>query len=144
MGLPVFGFLDKETARIAYLLFDRAQDIERRYGGLPIKELTERVTADFSEGMRYVSYDQVAVSYEDLRDFSFAFIFMLDKPVLTIQAGGLYRGVMLQRSSDRWHISADKPLSAPLGRKAKKLVDIFEQQFGVRNLRKMMEERFGR
>ncbi|CAN7565760.1 hypothetical protein [Caulobacter sp. LjRoot300] len=140
----MFGFLDKETARTAYLLFERAQDTERRYAGLPIKELAERVNVEFSKDMRHISHDQVTLHYEDLRDFSFALIFMLDKPLLTIQAGGPYRGIMLQHASNRWHIDLEKPISAPLGRKAKKLAEVFEKQFGVPNLRRVMAARVRR
>jgi hypothetical protein len=137
----MLGLFDKETPRTAHLLFERAQEAQRRYGSMPLRELADRVRAAFPEGMHQASHDQVTVHYDDFPDFSFAFIYMLDEPTLTILAGGPFRGFMLQHASNRWHVAVDSPMGTPLGRKAKRLAEVFEQQLGVKNLRRIAAER---
>lgn len=135
----MFDLLGGETSRIANRLFERAQEAEIRYGKLDISNLKRLILIEFSEKMRYFSHDQVNIYYDGLEDFSFSFIFMLESSTLTIQAGGIYRGFMLQRAANRWHVAVDEPLGGPLGHKAERLAAIFEKRFGIRNLKREAE-----
>lgn len=140
----MFRFLDRETPRVASLLFKRAQEAERRYIALDMIDLSARIMREFPKESNWISDSQVSFQYEDLPNFSFDILDMIDNRTLTILAGGPYHGFMLQRVSNSWHVSVRKPLGGPLGRRATRLANIFEEQFGVANFAKKIDKHFQR
>ena len=130
----MFEFLDRRTPEVARLLYGRANDAAREYVGLAFDELSKRVAADFPNPMHWVSGDQVTFHFEDLPDFSFMVIYMLNEPVLSIQAGGRFWGFMLQRSGDVWSTDVRKPLCDPMGPQAKRLAFCLQRQYGIENV----------
>jgi len=73
----VFRFLDKKTQAVAQLLFERAQEVDRRYLSLSLTESVTQVTSEFLPHLRFVTHDQAGFRYEDLPEFSFTIMWML-------------------------------------------------------------------
>lgn len=141
----MFGFADKETPETARLIFIRSQEIARRFLELSFEEAGELVKRNFTPEHCYVSFDQIGITYDDLPDFSFNIINMMQDNTLTIFGGGKYDGFMLQRdgSGDRLNIDVKKPISRSLGPKAKKLADFFQKNYGATNPRETMNRLMG-
>jgi hypothetical protein len=141
----MFGFADRDTPETARLIFLRSQEIGRRFLGLPLEEAGELVKRNFTPEHCYVSSDQIGFIYADLPDFSFAINAWLSDSTLTIYGGGKYDGFLLQRDAagDRLNINVEKPLSRPLGPKAKRLADFFQKQYGATDPRETIKRAFG-
>ena len=141
----MFGFADKETPETARLIFLRSQEIGRRLMPLDMAEIAVIVKRDFAPDKHFVSHDSVHLSYEELPDFGFSIMNMLDRNALTIFGGGKYDGFMLQRdaSGDRLHIDVEKPISRPLGPKAVKLANFFQKNYGATNPRETVKRALG-
>lgn len=141
----MFGFADKETPETARLLFLRSQEIGRRLLPLPMNEIATIVKRDFAPDRRSVSHDEVHLTYDDLADFSFGITNMMRENTLTIFGGGRYDGFMVQRdlSGDRLNVDVKKPISRPLGPRAKKLAGFFQRNYGATNPRETMNRLMG-
>ena len=139
-GAAMFGFSDIETPETARLIFIRSQEIGRRLMPLAMDEIATIVKRDFAPDRHFVSYDEVHLTYDDLPDFSFGIRSIARDNTLTIFGGGKYDGFMLQRDAggDRLNIDVKKPISRPLGPRAKRLADFFQKNYGATNPRETM------
>jgi len=141
----MFSFIDRETPEVARRLFLRTQEAGRRYLRRSFPEIRTLVEADFPTERRFTSYDEVSFKYPDLPDFSFTIMVMLDGATLSVFGGGRYDGFMLQRPAhDAWHIDVTKPISRPLGRRAKKLSEALKHHYGATSPRETIERLLGR
>lgn len=136
----MFSLFDKATPDTARRLWDRGREFDQRYVRLPMPEMARQISHDFPPNMRFVSNREISACFGDLPEFSFTVLMVLDKPLLSIFGGQQYSGFMLQRSSDAedWLTSLRKPISRPFGRRAKRLAEELERQFGIRNIEKRL------
>lgn len=143
--MAMFGFADKETPETARLVFLRSQEIGRRLMPLPMTEIAQIVRRDFAQDRHFTSHDEVQLIYDDLPDFSFSLTNWIGETTLTVFGGGQYDGFMLQRDASGYRLNIDvkKPISRPLGPKAKKLSDFFQNNYGATNPRKTMNRLMG-
>lgn len=134
----MFALFDGRTPETARRLFERAEEVDRKYLQLPHAMLADQVAADIPENMRFISHDEVSFHFPDFPEFSFTIMEVLKKPLFSVFGGERYAGFMLQRSDDGWFTSIQKPIAYPVGSRAKRLAEVFERQHGVRNLTKIM------
>lgn len=139
----MFGWLIKnEVNDDAVRLKTLADMAASKYCRLSFKDACVAVKGDFNDQQRYVDHNSCTFVFEDFPDFQFSLDhFPVDGALsLSAHGRGKYAGCMLQTTDGgaNWHGSVSDGIAYRATGGAKKMMELLEKKFGVRDHGKML------
>lgn len=139
----MFGFLiGSEVNDYAIQLKTFAEIAIKKYAGLSRQERTDAIRKDFPKS-HYIDSHQTNFVFDEIKEFQFSFDgspVNKDSYCLTAFGHGKYAGFMLQIIDGKWHCSVSDGLAYRATGGAKKLAQIMEKKFDVRNTDKFLKQ----
>tara|TARA_B100000745_G_scaffold299342_1_gene249958 strand:- start:703 stop:1140 length:438 start_codon:yes stop_codon:yes gene_type:complete len=139
----MFGFLiGGEVNDYAVQLKTFADIAIKKYAHLSQQDRADAIKQDFP-GSGYVGSNQTNFVFDEIKEFQFSFDHSLigkNAYCLTAFGSGKYAGFMLQIIDGKWNCSVSDGLAYNATGGAKKLAEIMEKKFDVRNMDKFLKK----
>jgi hypothetical protein len=139
----MFGFLIAGEVNDDAVKLKTFADIAiSKYINLTRSDFEAAISKDFPSDRRYSDRHYISFRYPELREF----LFSIDIPEqgelshhLTAFGEGRYAGFMLQVNKAEWHCSVSNGISYNATGGAKKIAQIMENKFGVKNITRYLK-----
>ncbi len=141
----MFGFLIAgEVSDDAVRLKTFTDMVLNKYRNLPTNELGAAIQNDFDKDYCHIATDTVNFRFKEIEEFLFCFPFWFERHVdaevaraLTVFGKGKYAGFVLHVAHGKnWHCSVNDGFTWRSTGGAKKLVQLMEKKFGIRDFTK--------